>query len=120
MHGLGGQQDGEVGHKAPIGAGGALGESLIGHSTTCLGAQCRSNPRLQSRSPKNGHISRNYRRLSTIPPRNQLDWESGDDRITKARHWRPFRNGPAPIPRSPCCLAGDAVLIAPVSRQIPC
>jgi hypothetical protein len=25
-----------------------------------------------------------------------------------------------PIPRHPDCLAGDAVLIAPVSRQIPC
>jgi hypothetical protein len=26
VHGLGGQQDGEVGHKPPIGADGALGE----------------------------------------------------------------------------------------------
>jgi hypothetical protein len=38
----------------------------------------------------------------------------------KARHWRAFFRLPRVISPRAGCLAGDAVLIAPVSGRIPC
>jgi hypothetical protein len=39
---------------------------------------------------------------------------------TKARHWWAFPALPQWPSRTPDCVAGDAVLIAPVSNGIPC
>ena len=64
----------------------------------------------------------NSRRLSAISDRNLPNWESGD-RSPKPQ--KPAIGGLvyysryAPVVR-PDCLAGAAVLIAPVSTQIPC
>ena len=51
--------------------------------------------------------------LADKPPRDSAEYK-------KARHFRVFLDELGEATECPDCLAGDAVLIAPVSRAIPC
>jgi hypothetical protein len=78
-------------------------------------------PSLRPQSPENGNISGAGRRLSAFfrPEALSGRMETGS-RCVKACQRRAFLELHEMSSRKPDCLAGDAVLIAPVSGQIPC
>jgi len=55
-----------------------------------------------------------FRRLNL--PKRSIGKVENNGELAKARHWRPFLALRGRYARNPDCLAGDAVLIAPVSR----
>jgi hypothetical protein len=70
---------------------------------------------------KKGNIRGHSRRLSAISASRPANRESGD-RIEYGKNpdFRPVSVSLGKPSRMPDCLAGDAVLIAPVSGLIPC
>ena len=87
-----------------------------------LGHRVQIEPGLQPQSPENGSFSHFRQRLLANPLRECPKSELGD--------WWLIRKNPplaglsanirSPLSRGPDWLAGDAVLIAPVSARIPC
>jgi hypothetical protein len=78
-------------------------------------------PSLRSLSPQNGNIRGVRRRLLPKWPASSPFWEFRDQRrIAKARQQRAFLLFEEWRLRPRDWLAGGAVLIAPVSKQIPC
>jgi hypothetical protein len=78
-------------------------------------------PGLRRRSLQNGNIRGRGWRLSPIGALRLPIWESGDEiKRAKSRHFRPYLAFLGELGRTSECLAGDAVLIAPVSVLIPC
>ncbi len=75
----------------------------------------------EPKSTENGNIRGSSRRLFPKQPANSPIWEFRDrPRIAKARQQRAVLSFEEYCLGPPDCLAGDAVLIAPVSRRIPC
>jgi hypothetical protein len=89
--------------------------------TACSTNQCRSNPVSGRNLPKTGIFQMSagdYRLYRSGNTQNQ-------SRRLVAKSQKPAIGGPfceyqGQFLQSPDCLAGDAVLIAPVSKQIPC
>jgi hypothetical protein len=78
-------------------------------------------PSLRSLSLENGSFRGFGRRLLPKWHTSLPIWEFRDrHRIAKARQQRAFLLFEGLLLRRRECLAGDAVLIAPVSGQIPC
>jgi hypothetical protein len=78
-------------------------------------------PSLRRQSLQNGNIPGHGRRLSPICVLRLPIREPGDEvNRAKCRHFRPILAFPGEFGQTPDCLAGDPVLIAPVSTQIPC
>jgi hypothetical protein len=76
--------------------------------------------RLRRWSPQNGNIRGQGRRLSAISTSSPANWEPGDQiECAKSRDFRRILAFPGEPGRTHDWLAGDAVLIAPVSPQIP-
>jgi hypothetical protein len=85
------------------------------------GGPVQIEPGLRSESPENGNYSMNAQRLSAFSAGS-----SGNRSLeTACELQKPaigglFSDRLRPKPYRPQCLAGDAVLIEPVSRRIPC
>jgi hypothetical protein len=78
-------------------------------------------PGLRQQSPKNGNVRGRDRRLSAVDAPRLGNWEPGDlIKCAESLDFRPYLAFLGKPGRTPDCLAGDAVQIAPVSRQIPC
>src|SRR6201998_4051911 len=76
---------------------------------------------LQGESPENGSfLGFGWRLLVILGPKSSNVGLQRLLAMRKARHWRAFLLLKKEILRNADCLAGDTVLIAPVSRQIPC
>jgi hypothetical protein len=70
---------------------------------------------------QNGNVRGQGRRLSAISTSRSANRESGDKiERAKSRDFRPILAFLGEPGRTHEWLAGDAVLIAPVSTQIPC
>jgi hypothetical protein len=76
---------------------------------------------LQGESPENGSfLGFGWRLLGILGPKSSNVGLQRLLTMRKARHWRAFLLLKKEILRNMDCLADDAVLIAPVSTQIPC
>jgi hypothetical protein len=83
--------------------------------------QCICSSVSKGESPENGSFIEFGWRLSGVFAEKVRKWRNQRlSTIRKARHWRAFLLLKKEILRNADCLAGGAVLIAPVSGPIPC